>query len=119
MLSWGEEILRCHVQTEEVSRGVARAVEIRTEHPEVGVLLLSQVVEAQHALNLFSEHPHGFGYLLKDRVLAIDDFIQSVNRVAGGGTAIDPDVVSQLLGHGAGIATRSTSSPDASARFSA
>lgn len=82
-------------QTDE---GARAAIEIRSEHPDVGVLLLSQVVEAQHALRLFSEHPHGFGYLLKDRVLAIDDFIQSVNRVAGGGTAIDPDVVSQLLG---------------------
>jgi DNA-binding NarL/FixJ family response regulator len=67
-------------------------------HPDVGVLLLSQVIEAQYALTLLSEHPHGFGYLLKDRVLAIDDFIQSVERVAAGGTAIDPDVVSQLLG---------------------
>jgi DNA-binding NarL/FixJ family response regulator len=82
-------------QTDE---GARAAVEIRSQHPEVNVLLLSQVVEAQHALTLFSDHPHGFGYLLKDRVLAIDDFIQSVNRVATGGTAIDPDVVSQLLG---------------------
>jgi DNA-binding NarL/FixJ family response regulator len=82
-------------QTDE---GARAAVEIRAKHPEVNVLLLSQVVEAQHALTLLSDHPHGFGYLLKDRVLAIDDFIQSVNRVAAGGTAIDPDVVSQLLG---------------------
>jgi DNA-binding NarL/FixJ family response regulator len=82
-------------QTDE---GARAAVEIRAEHPEVGVLLLSQVVEAQHALKLFSEHPEGFGYLLKDRVLAIDDFVQSVNRVAAGGTAIDPEVVGQLLG---------------------
>jgi DNA-binding NarL/FixJ family response regulator len=82
-------------QTDEGSRA---AVEIRTEHPEISVLLLSQVVEAQHALRLLSEQPHGFGYLLKDRVLAIDDFVQAVNRVADGGTAIDPDVVTQLLG---------------------
>jgi DNA-binding NarL/FixJ family response regulator len=82
-------------QTDE---GARAAVEIRTRHPDVGVLLLSQVIEAQYALTLLSEHPHGFGYLLKDRVLAIDDFIQSVERVAAGGTAIDPDVVSQLLG---------------------
>ena len=82
-------------QTDE---GARAAIEIRARHPEIGVLLLSQVVEARHALKLFSEQPHGFGYLLKDRVLAIDDFIQSVNRVADGGTAIDPDVVSQLLG---------------------
>jgi len=82
-------------QTDE---GARAAIEIRSRHPEMGVLLLSQVVEARHALKLFSEQPHGFGYLLKDRVLAIDDFIQSVNRVADGGTAIDPDVVGQLLG---------------------
>jgi DNA-binding NarL/FixJ family response regulator len=82
-------------QTDE---GARAAVEIRTQHPEVSVLLLSQVVEAHHALKLLSEYPHGFGYLLKDRVLAIDDFLQAVNRVAGGGTAIDPDVIGQLLG---------------------
>jgi len=82
-------------QTDEGSRA---AVEIRSRLPSVGLLLLSQVIEAQYALKLLSEHPHGFGYLLKDRVLAIDDFIQSVKRVAAGGTAIDPEVVSQLLG---------------------
>jgi DNA-binding NarL/FixJ family response regulator len=82
-------------QTDE---GARAAVEIRSRHPDVGVLLLSQVIEAQYALTLLSEHPHGFGYLLKDRVLAIDDFLQAVHRVAAGGTAIDPDVVSQLLG---------------------
>jgi DNA-binding NarL/FixJ family response regulator len=82
-------------QTDE---GARAALEIRAEHPEVAVLLLSQVVEAQHALKLFQEQPQGFGYLLKDRVLAIDEFIQSVTRVANGGTAIDPEVVSQLLG---------------------
>ena len=78
--------------------GARAAVEIRARDPEVALLLLSQVVEAQYALTLLSDHPHGFGYLLKDRVLAIDDFIQSAQRVAAGGTAIDPDVVSQLLG---------------------
>jgi DNA-binding NarL/FixJ family response regulator len=82
-------------QTDE---GARAAVEIRTRYPDIGVLLLSQVIEAQYALTLLSDHPHGFGYLLKDRVLHIDEFIQSVNRVAAGGTAIDPDVVSQLLG---------------------
>jgi DNA-binding NarL/FixJ family response regulator len=82
-------------QTDE---GARAALEIRLRYPDIGLLLLSQVIEAQYALTLLSEHPHGFGYLLKDRVLAIDDFIQSVNRVAAGGTAIDPEVVSQLLG---------------------
>jgi DNA-binding NarL/FixJ family response regulator len=82
-------------QTDE---GARAAVEIRSRHPQLAVLLLSQVVEAQHALKLLSEQPEGFGYLLKDRVLNIDEFILSVKRVAGGGTAIDPQVVSQLLG---------------------
>jgi len=82
-------------QTDE---GARAAVEIRAERPGIGLLLLSQVVEAQYALKLLSEQPEGFGYLLKDRVLDIDDFVQSVNRVAGGGTAIDPEVVGQLLG---------------------
>jgi DNA-binding NarL/FixJ family response regulator len=82
-------------QTDE---GAQAAEEIRAEQPEVGILLLSQVVEPRHALKLFSESPEGFGYLLKDRVLEIDDFVEAVRRVARGGTAMDPEVVGQLLG---------------------
>jgi DNA-binding NarL/FixJ family response regulator len=78
--------------------GAQAAEEIRAEQPEVGILLLSQVVEPRHALKLFSESPEGFGYLLKDRVLEIDDFVEAVRRVARGGTAMDPEVVGQLLG---------------------
>jgi DNA-binding NarL/FixJ family response regulator len=78
--------------------GARAAREIREKHPEIGVLLLSQIVEAAHALALFSERPEGFGYLLKDRVLQIDDFLEAVGRVGRGGTAIDPDVIAQLLG---------------------
>ena len=66
--------------------------------PAVGVLVLSQIVEATHALELFRDHPEGFGYLLKDRVLEIDEFLESVRRVGRGGTAVDPKVVSQLMG---------------------
>jgi DNA-binding NarL/FixJ family response regulator len=62
------------------------------------VLVLSQVVETKHALDLFSEWPAGFGYLLKDRVTAIDEFLDAVRRVAERGTAIDPEVVGQLMG---------------------
>ena len=77
----------------------ARAAEaIREHHPEVGILMLSQIVEAHTALRLFGERPEGFGYLLKDRVLEIDDFVEAVKRVARGGTAMDPQVVSQLVG---------------------
>jgi DNA-binding NarL/FixJ family response regulator len=78
--------------------GARAAREIRESQPEVGILLLSQIVESAHALALFSEHPEGFGYLLKDRVLEIDDFLEAVRRVGRGGTAIDPQVIAQLLG---------------------
>lgn len=82
-------------QTDE---GARAALKIREEQPEVGVLLLSQVVEAQAALQLFRDSPEGFGYLLKDRVLEVDEFLAAVRRVAAGGTVVDPQVVSQLLG---------------------
>ena len=82
-------------QTDE---GARAAVELRAEQPEVAVLLLSQVIEATHALALVSDSAEGFGYLLKDRVLEIDDFLEAVRRVGRGGTAIDPEVISQLLG---------------------
>jgi serine/threonine-protein kinase len=78
--------------------GARAAITIREQHPEVGVLLLSQVIEATFALRLFTESPAGFGYLLKDRVLDIEDFVDALRRVARGGTAMDPTVVSQLLG---------------------
>ena len=81
----------------QTSEGAEAAKEIRVRHPDVGLLLLSQVVEATHAIALVSERPEGFGYLLKDRVLEIDEFYDAVRRVGGGGTAIDPEVVSQLL----------------------
>jgi DNA-binding NarL/FixJ family response regulator len=82
-------------QTDEGSRA---AEAIRERHPEVGILMLSQVVEAHTALRLFGERPEGFGYLLKDRLLEIDDFVEAVKRVARGGTAMDPQVVAQLVG---------------------
>ena len=82
-------------QTDE---GAQAAETIRSQYQDVGVLLLSQIVEARRALQLFSERPEGFGYLLKDRVLEIEDFLDAVRRVARGGTAIDPEVVAQLVG---------------------
>jgi DNA-binding NarL/FixJ family response regulator len=82
-------------QTDEGSRA---AEQIRERYPDVGVLMLSQVVEPQHALRLFGDRPEGFGYLLKDRVLEIDDFVDAVKRVARGGTVVDPEVVSRLVG---------------------
>jgi DNA-binding NarL/FixJ family response regulator len=82
--------------------GTRAALELRERHPEIGVLVLSQIVEARHALRLFRDSPEGFGYLLKDRVVEVDDFVEAVRRVGRGGTAIDPDVVGQLLGRHAG-----------------
>ena len=82
-------------QTDE---GLRAATEIREEHPDVGVLVLSQFVEPRHAFELFRDRPEGFGYLLKDRVLEIEDFYEAVRRVARGGTAVDPEVVAQLMG---------------------
>jgi DNA-binding NarL/FixJ family response regulator len=82
-------------QTDE---GTRAAKELKAEYPDLGVLVLSNVVEARHALDLLSERPEGFGYLLKDRVMDVDEFIEAVKRVARGGTAIDPEVIAQLLG---------------------
>jgi DNA-binding NarL/FixJ family response regulator len=81
-------------QTDE---GARAAIELRAERPELAVLLLSQDVETRLALTLMEERPSGFGYLLKDRVLAIDDFLEAVARVARGGSAIDPEVVLRLM----------------------
>ena len=89
--------------------GARAAREIRAFRPETAVLLLSQVIEAEHALALFTERAEGFGYLLKDRVLEIDDFLDSVRRVGRGGTAIDPVVISKLLGRQRRPRARSTS----------
>jgi len=77
--------------------GVRAALVIRAQHPQVGVLMLSQYVEERYATDLIASDTRGFGYLLKDRVADVSDFLEAVRRVAGGGTALDPEVVSQLL----------------------
>jgi DNA-binding NarL/FixJ family response regulator len=82
--------------------GTRAAIAIREERPEIGIVVLSQVVEARSALKLFRDTPEGFGYLLKDRVVEVDDFLDAVRRVAAGGTAVDPDVIAQLLGRRSG-----------------
>lgn len=79
------------------TEGLVAAAEIRERHPEVAVLLLSQYVETTHALRLLERGAGRIGYLLKDRVADVRDFIDAVRRVAGGGSAIDPEVVSELL----------------------
>jgi DNA-binding NarL/FixJ family response regulator len=78
--------------------GLRAAKEIREKHPGTGVLVLSQYVEAGYAMELLSESAEGVGYLLKDRISDVDDFRAAVRRVAEGGSALDPAVVSQLVG---------------------
>jgi DNA-binding NarL/FixJ family response regulator len=78
--------------------GLRAAREIRSELPDVGVLVLSQYVEESYAMELLADNAEGVGYLLKDRVSDIDAFVDAVRRVADGGSALDPQVVSQLLG---------------------
>jgi DNA-binding NarL/FixJ family response regulator len=77
--------------------GMQAALEIRERHPSVGVLVLSQYVELGLAMKLLADSTDGAGYLLKDRVSDVEEFIAAVQRVAEGGSAIDPVIVSTLL----------------------
>ncbi|PRH81021.1 DNA-binding response regulator [Streptomyces solincola] len=77
--------------------GIRAAVKLRKEHPGIGVLVLSQYVEERYATELMAGSGGGVGYLLKDRVAEVREFVDAVVRVAGGGTALDPEVVTQLL----------------------
>ncbi|MFI0350606.1 response regulator [Actinomadura sp. 9N407] len=77
--------------------GVRAALVIRRQWPEVALLLLSQYVEERYATDLLSTNTSGVGYLLKDRIADVSTFLDALRRVAGGGTALDPDVVAQLL----------------------
>jgi DNA-binding NarL/FixJ family response regulator len=78
--------------------GLRAAQEIRERHPGVGVLVLSQYVESGYALELLQRSAEGVGYLLKDRVADVKEFAAAVERVAAGGSALDPEVVSRLVG---------------------
>jgi DNA-binding NarL/FixJ family response regulator/class 3 adenylate cyclase len=86
-------------QTDE---GIRAAREIRTKHPETGVLVLSQHVAHTYAVELLGESAEGLGYLLKDRVGDIDEFVAATRRVAEGGSALDPLVVAELVGRNRG-----------------
>ena len=77
--------------------GLRAAQSIRQEHPGVGVLVFSQYIETQSAADLLAGAPEGVGYLLKDRVADVSDFIDAITRVAAGGTVLDPEVVRHLL----------------------
>ena len=78
--------------------GLRAAVTIRADCPETGVLVFSQYIETRYASQLLAHNSAGVGYLLKDRVAETSEFLDALARVAAGGTALDPEVVSQLLG---------------------
>jgi DNA-binding NarL/FixJ family response regulator len=77
--------------------GLRAALDIRRAWPEVGILVLSQYVEERYATELLAVDTAGVGYLLKDRIADVTEFLRDVRRVGGGGTALDPEVVAQLL----------------------
>jgi DNA-binding NarL/FixJ family response regulator len=81
-----------------VDEGLRAAVELRRNSPDLGVLVFSQYVERSFAADLLATGSAGVGYLLKERVVDLDDFMDALARVAGGGTALDPEVVAQLVG---------------------
>jgi len=78
--------------------GLLAAQRIRRDHPGIGVLVLSQYMEPGYALELLSDSAEGVGYLLKERIANIEDFAAAVRRVAAGGSALDPAVVSEIVG---------------------
>ena len=75
--------------------GARAAMDLRTTYPRLGILLLSQHIETTHSVHLVSTG--AFGYLLKDRVLDLDDFLDALQRIASGGSALDPEVVTRLI----------------------
>ena len=80
------------------NEGIRAALELRRTHPRIAVLVLSQYVETRYASDLLAGHPSGVGYLLKDRVADVADFLAALTRLARGETVLDPEVVRQLMG---------------------
>lgn len=80
------------------TEGLDAAVRIRRDHPGVAVLILSNVVETRHVVQLLRDTPIGIGYLLKDRVANLSELVDAARRVVAGGSVVDPEVVSRLLG---------------------
>ena len=91
-------ILDIRMPPTQTDEGLTAAKRIRRQHPEMGVLLLSQYVESHHALDLLGQSSERVGYLLKDRVADLGEFLDAARRVGSGGSAVDPLVVSRLLG---------------------
>jgi DNA-binding NarL/FixJ family response regulator len=90
-------IVDVRMPPENTDDGLRAALKIRSEHPETGVLVLSQYIEEQYAVELIGETSEGIGYLLKERITDVSTLLEAVHRVAAGGSIIDPQVVSQLL----------------------
>jgi DNA-binding NarL/FixJ family response regulator len=82
--------------------GLRAALELRRRHPEIGILVLSARYEEEYAVELIGERPEGVGYLLKERVGDVEAFVSAIERVAAGGSALDPEVVGRMLGRRAG-----------------
>ena len=91
-------ILDIRMPPTQTDEGLIAAKRIRRDHHEMGVLLLSQYVESHHAMELLGQSSERVGYLLKDRVADLGEFLDAVRRVGNGGSAVDPLVVSRLLG---------------------
>lgn len=80
------------------TEGLRAAIELRERHPGLGVLVFSQYVETRYAAELLTDGAEGVGYLLKERVADISEFLDALDRIAAGGTVLDPEVVTQLIG---------------------
>jgi DNA-binding NarL/FixJ family response regulator len=91
-------ILDIRLPPTHTDEGVRAALDVRRNHPDIGVLVFSQYVETRYASQLIADNPAGIGYLLKDRVADVREFMDALVRVATGGTALDPEVVRQLVG---------------------
>lgn len=90
-------ILDVRMPPSHTTEGLDAAVELKARHPDVGVLVLSQYVETHHAIDLLRGAHSGFGYLLKERIMAHADLVDAIGRVASGGIVIDPEVVRKVL----------------------
>jgi DNA-binding NarL/FixJ family response regulator len=91
-------IVDVRMPPEHTDEGLRAAIAIRRAHPRIGILVFSQYIETRYAADLLRMSPGGVGYLLKDRVADVAEFTDAIARVAAGGTALDPEVVSGLLG---------------------
>jgi DNA-binding NarL/FixJ family response regulator len=90
-------IIDIRMPPKHTDEGLRAALKIRRDHPDVGILVFSQYIETRYAADLLATRSGGVGYLLKDRVANVAEFIEAIERIAAGGTAFDPEVVGALL----------------------